>query len=179
MKIIIGLGNPGKEYTHTRHNAGFLALDYFLESQAPGETFSYDKKFNADIAIVQLEGEKIFLVKPQTFMNNSGESVQKIASYFGVNTKEEITVIYDEIDIPFGKIKITGNSAGGHKGMQSIIDQLGTDEIYRVRIGIANDHSKQSETAHFVLREFSKEEKEMLPKILKKASREILLFARN
>ena len=166
MKIFVGLGNPGETYTKTRHNIGFIALDSFLRSISTDGRFLFEKKFNADIAEIHVSGEKILLVKPLTFMNNSGESVQKIVSYYDLNPEEDLIIVYDEIDLPFGEVRTSGSSAGGHNGMKSIITHLGSNKIQRVRIGVANSHSKKTETAHFVLDAFSKNEQEEIQEIL-------------
>lgn len=160
MKLIIGLGNPGEKYTQTRHNIGFQVLDYIADLDNDIH-FSFDKKSNAETTRCIIEGHTCILAKPQTFMNNSGDAVQKLASYFDISS-DECIIVYDEIDLPFGEIRTTGKSAGGHKGMQSIITHLGTKAIKRVRIGIRNEQSDSQDTAHFVLNNFSKEEKALI-----------------
>lgn len=173
MKLIVGLGNPGKEYSLTRHNIGFEVLDEYLKKNGSGESFSFDKKFNADIAVIFNGSEKTFLAKPQTYMNKSGDAVQKIVSYLGVDIEEDLLVVYDEMDIPFGKLRMSGTSAGGHKGMHSIIEHLGTDDLQRIRVGIRNEHADTQDTAHFVLQKFNTEEQEKLSKIIHSAHKEL------
>lgn len=135
MKLIVGLGNPGKEYEHTRHNMGYDAIDRF------GDTVSaiFDhNKFNGDFAIVNHESlpEKIILAKPLTFMNNSGEFVRPLMDYFKL-TKDDLIVVYDDMALAPGKIRLRLNgSHGSHNGMRSIIDHLKTDDFKRIRIGI-------------------------------------------
>lgn len=175
MKMFVGLGNPGDTYTKTRHNIGFIAINSFLRSVSSNGNFKYEKKFNAEIAEVHIGGEKILLVKPLTFMNNSGESVQKIVSYYDLDTENDLVVVYDEIDLPFGDVRTSGSSAGGHKGMKSIITHLASNNIQRVRIGIANKYSKKTETAHFVLDNFSKNEQEEIQEVLLNKIEDILM----
>ncbi len=134
MRIIIGLGNPGQQYRNTRHNAGFLALDYLAD--ALGTTFRLEKKFQAEIAETVVENTKVLLVKPLTFMNLSGEAVGVILRYYKL-TPGNLVVLHDDLDIQPGTYKITNSSrAAGNNGVQSIIDTLGTQDFTRVRIGI-------------------------------------------
>ncbi len=170
MKLIVGLGNPDLKYHTTRHNIGFMALDYikkrFNSEGSSFENFIFDKNSNAKISEGVFDSEKLLLVKPQTYMNNSGFSVEKLVNYYKINFKNNLIIIYDDIDLPFGNIKIKGQSSGGHKGMQSIIDNIKTDEIPRIRIGILNkDKDKIKDTASYVLQNFNKSEKEKLENI--------------
>ncbi len=164
MKLIIGLGNPGEEYKKTRHNAGFLALDKLVLS-SKYQVLSTQSKFNAEISNGVIDDEKILLVKPQTFMNNSGQAVKAIVDYYKIKP-EDIVVIHDDLDIPFGEYKISKNkNSGGHKGVQSIIDYLGTKDFTRIRIGIGTgvqDLSCKTPTEKFVLERFSEEEMEIV-----------------
>ncbi|MCF0115857.1 MAG: aminoacyl-tRNA hydrolase [Erysipelotrichaceae bacterium] len=133
MKCIIGLGNPGKQYDRTRHNAGFMAIDKLADLCHCSIT---ENKFQAKICLLQVKGEKVILVKPQTFMNLSGDSVQAIVNYYKIPL-EDIMVLHDDLDLPVGKIRIrTKGSAGGQKGMNDIITKLHSQEINRIRIGI-------------------------------------------
>ncbi|HBR72016.1 MAG TPA: aminoacyl-tRNA hydrolase [Candidatus Moranbacteria bacterium] len=170
MKIIIGLGNPGKQYENTRHNAGFILLDKIREDFALPD-FVFNKKFNSEMS----EGEyqiqdtkcKIMLVKPQTFMNLSGKSVRAILDFYKLSPAD-IIVIHDDLDIKLGTFKIaTNSSSAGHNGVQNIIDTLGTQEFQRLRIGIGQETTNEPSCrigAHdFVLGKFSNEE---LKKIL-------------
>ncbi len=130
MKVIIGLGNPGKQYSNTRHNVGFMCLDYYANKI--NETFKFDKKLKAEI----IKTKEFFLVKPQTYMNLSGESVRSIIEYYKINI-EDILVIYDDMDLPFTFLRLREKGGhGGHKGISSIISHLGTTEFKRVRFGI-------------------------------------------
>lgn len=157
MKLIFGLGNPGKKYEKTRHNVGFLFLDYLAEK------FGFlvsktESKFKAEISEGLFNGEKTLLIKPLTFMNLSGEAVQKIQNFYKVD-KEDVVIVYDDKDMDFGKIRFREEgSSGGHNGIKSIISVLGK-EFKRIKIGVANDDlPKYRDTADFVLGNFKKEE---------------------
>jgi len=173
MKIIVGLGNPGKEYEKTRHNAGFMAVDFL--AQKNNLMWSLNKKFNAEIA----EGGDYMLVKPQNFMNVSGVNVAAIMRYyklipgglFGIKKDADLTsvltVIHDELDLNLGDYKISTNSgSAGHNGVQSIIDQLKTKNFKRLRLGIATEARKQIPGDKFVLMKFSDEELEKIKKVI-------------
>lgn len=159
MKIIIGLGNPGKKYQNTRHNLGFLVVDKIRE-KLDFSPFVYKEKFQAEISEGEVNGERVILVKPQTYMNKSGESVNKIVSFYKVDLKD-ILVILDDINLLFGKIRIRmGGSSGGHKGLQSVIDQLKNKNFLRIRVGIGNNLKKSLED--YVLSNFNPEEMEKI-----------------
>jgi PTH1 family peptidyl-tRNA hydrolase len=154
MKLLIGLGNPGREYAQTRHNVGFIAIDEL----AHRHQITLDKeKFKGIFGTGTINGEKVVLLKPLTYMNLSGESVRPIMDYYNIDI-EEIVVIYDDLDLPVGKIRLrTKGSAGGHNGMKSIIQHLGTQEFKRVRIGI--DRPKNGmKVPDYVLGRFSTDE---------------------
>ncbi len=176
MKLIVGLGNPGKEYEHTRHNAGFLALDYFLRSHP---ATSCQSKFKAEICEYHEGGEKVFIIRPLTFMNLSGQAVREIVQFYKLDTSRDLLVVHDEIDLPFGKIKLaTSSSAAGHNGVQNIFDELGTQEIQRLRIGVESRESRHElPTDVFVLRNFTKHELELLnSELFPKVSQQIEAF---
>jgi len=158
MKLIIGLGNPGEEYQKTRHNAGFLAVDKIVSRCSDIPTFNFRSKFKAEISQGIINNEKVILVKPMTFMNNSGQAVQAVLDYYKINPKN-IIIIHDDLDIPLGEFKISKNkNSGGHKGVQSIIDCLGTKDFMRIRIGIDTERNKKIPTEKFVLEKFNEEE---------------------
>lgn len=164
MKIIVGLGNPGAQYEKTRHNAGFLAIDYFLKDK---DAISCQSKFNAQICEMHFDGgKKVFFVKPQSFMNLSGEVVREILAFYKVDHANDLLVLHDEVDLPFGKVKEGfASSAAGHNGVQNIIDELGTKDFARVRIGVESRASRlDMPTDAFVLQKFSIEELEKLDK---------------
>ena len=149
MKLIVGLGNPGKEYVNTRHNIGFMLIDKYL-----GDV-KFKEKFNG-LYYETSSLDKVIFLKPQTFMNNSGECVVKFANYYNVKP-EDILVIQDDLDINVGKYKFKINSSsGGHNGIKSIINNLGTDSFFRLKIGISN--TRKNDVIDFVLGKFSKEE---------------------
>lgn len=158
MKIIVGLGNPGKQYEKTRHNVGFMAIDKIAENLSINVN---KNKFNGLIGEGTLNGEKIFLIKPQTFMNLSGNCVQEIAKFYKVQV-EDIIVIHDDIDIEFGKIRIRpSGSPGTHNGMRNITDMLQSQKFPRVRIGVGKPKENQ-ELYNFVLSEFDTNEMKIL-----------------
>ncbi len=164
MKLIVGLGNPGKEYTNTRHNAGFMLVDELAKKLSAGD-FKMEKKFNAEIATGNLNGDKIILVKPQTFMNNSGQAVRAVMDFYKL-TPADVIVAHDDKDILIGEYKNQNNrGAAGHNGVKSIIEHLGTQDFARVRIGVAPQERAIDDTADFVLGKFSKDEKNILEKV--------------
>lgn len=170
MKLIIGLGNPGIKYEHTRHNIGFCAVED-LARDLGGEPWSIQMQFNAFISQALVGAEKIILAKPQTFMNNSGLSAKTISAYYKIEP-QDILVVHDEIDLALGEFKIQKNrGAAGHKGVQSIIDHLKTKNFIRLRIGIRPNEQKmpEQETESFVLQKFSEQEEEILSATVKKA----------
>lgn len=161
MKLIIGLGNPGNEYINTRHNIGFGLLDFIAHKN--NFEFKIDKKFNASSCYLSIRGEKVILVKPLSFMNLSGNVVSKYANFYDVNSRD-ILVIQDDLDMTFGKVRILyGSSSGGHNGIKSIIDGIGTKEFVRLKIGISNN--KLINTKDYVLGKFNKEEIEKIDDI--------------
>lgn len=138
MKMIIGLGNPGAEYAHTRHNVGFMLIDKLAADLRIGVT---KKKFNALIGETQIKGEKIILVKPQTYMNLSGDAVGSLARWYKLAPADMI-VIYDDMDLPLGKLRLRpGGGSGGHNGMKSLIATLGSEKFPRMRIGIGRSQN--------------------------------------
>lgn len=176
MIIILGLGNPGPEYKKTRHNTGFMALDRFAEiNEFPH--FRLEKKFNAEVSTHFIDEEKIVLAKPTTFMNLSGYAALQLRDFYKVENNY-IWVVYDDLDLQFGKIRIRpSGSAGTHNGLKSIVQTLNTEEIPRFRIGIESRGSLTEvkiNTNSFVLSPYSKEESETLAKVLDNASRSIL-----
>ena len=160
MILILGLGNPGKDYEKTRHNAGFMFLDALASKYSL--SFSFNKKFNAQIVGTSIEGEDIIFVKPQTYMNLSGNAALKIANYYKIPA-EKIWVIYDDVDLTLGKIRTRqSGSSGGHKGIDSIIDNLNNDNFFRIRIGIKTESLDQIPTDKYVLGKLTKAEQEII-----------------
>jgi len=185
--LIIGLGNPGEKYEKNRHNTGFVILDE-LRKLWSFPDFAMNKKFNAEMsektnpllpsgegARRADEGQKIILTKPQTFMNNSGEAVKKIMDFYKL-TPPDIIVIHDDLDINLGEFRIAANSSSaGHKGVENIIEKLGTQEFKRIRVGIEGEEKRKERTIPgdaFVLQDFSEEEyngiKSLAPEIVGK-----------
>ena len=174
MKLIVGLGNPGKKYEHTRHNVGFIVVEE-LARRANGKWQMADK-FSAEICKFSPE---ILLIKPQTFMNGSGEAVAKIAQFYKVKPLD-IWVIHDDVDIILGKLKIRiGGSGAGHHGVESIIESLGTDKFLRFRLGIGHPRERRDSEGYqdgdvkmdietFVIREFDINEKTELKHLIKR-----------
>jgi len=159
MKIIVGLGNPGKEYDGTRHNIGWMFLDY-LESKYE---FKINKnEHNSLVGQVQINGEKIIFAKPTTYMNLSGNAVQKLKKWYKAEN-DEILIIYDDIDIPFGTIRYREKgSAGTHNGMKNIVQMLSSQDLARIKIGIGGLKHEKQDMADFVLQKFKKDELEKL-----------------
>lgn len=160
MKLIVGLGNPGKKYSATRHNIGFQIVDIFQKENPGFSSWQKNSKFQAEISEGNLGQEKIILAKPNTFMNESGRAVQAIVHYYKM-APLDIVIIHDDLDLPIGKYKIQKDiSSAGHNGIKSIIEKLGTQMFHRVRIGISKqDKEKRGKTENFVLNNFSIMEK--------------------
>jgi len=158
MKLIIGLGNPGKEYEKTRHNVGFMMADKIKEKYDFPD-FEFKKIFNAEISKNNIDSKEILLVKPQTFMNLSGEAIRAVLDFYKL-APDDILVIHDDIDLALGKYKITeGSGSAGHNGVQDIMDKLSTKDFKRVRIGVGNANLRSIiDPADFVLQRFSEEE---------------------
>lgn len=174
MKLIIGLGNPGEKYKKNRHNTGFLAID-FIAKKLQITNYKLQTKFNAEYAEGLIDGEKIILAKPQTFMNESGKAVKSVADYYKISV-ENIIVIHDDLDILLGKYKIARDrSSAGHKGVQSVIDALGTKDFARIRIGIGTEN-KKIPTETFVLENFTTEEQRIIDEVIEKVCEDIRIL---
>ena len=164
IKLLCGLGNPGKEYAPTRHNAGWMVLD------ALGVQLDWQKKFKATYAQDFLSpGKKLILLKPETFMNKSGESLRACMDFFSVSP-EEILVVHDELEIPFGTIEIKqGGGLGGHNGLKSVVQHIGTRDFTRLRFGLGRP--AHGNVSSYVLSRFSKDEEAFLPRYIDAAVR--------
>lgn len=164
MYIIVGLGNPEPKYDGTRHNIGFSAITALADAY----NISVDtKKHKALIGKGVIEGQKVILAMPLTYMNLSGESVRELVDYYKINPEDELIVIYDDINLAPGKLRIRAKgSAGGHNGMKNIIAHLGSQEFFRVRIGVG-EKPKGWDLADYVLGRFSKDEEPMIRETLK------------
>ena len=164
MKLIVGLGNPGREYKKTRHNIGFNLLDFIANKD--NYSFKIDKKFNCEVGETLINGEKVLMIKPLSFMNLSGTVVSKIKSFYDIDIND-ILVIQDDLDMEFGKIRIVyDSSSGGHNGIKNISDCLGSQKYTRLKIGISND--KNMDTKDYVLGKFSKDDLNCLEYIYSK-----------
>jgi len=174
MKIVIGLGNPGEKYTGTRHNIGFYFVDK-IRNNFNFPEFSFNKKFNAETSSQKFEIRnskfEILLIKPQTFMNLSGDSIKAILDFYKL-TPEDILVIQDDLDIPLGEYKIaTDSRSAGHNGVQDIIEKIGTQTFTRLRIGVGKSDTIPAES--YVLQKFSDEELEKIKSLEEKVLEEI------
>ena len=155
MKLIVGLGNPGREYENTRHNIGFMTIDKFASKN--GVAITKDK-FNGLYVETNINGEKVILLKPQAYINLSGEVIRKYVDFFKINI-DDILIIHDDLDLEVGKYKVKQKgSSGGHNGLKNIELHLGTQEYKRIKIGISNN--KLMDTKDYVLGKLSKEENE-------------------
>lgn len=174
MKVIIGLGNPGKKYEDTRHNAGFLAIDKINDKwNIPVQ----QNKFRALVGEGRIEGEKVLLVKPQTYMNLSGESVAEILKFYKLGP-EDIVVIYDDLDLPPGHLRLREKgSAGGHNGIKSLIQHMGTQEFKRIKIGIGRPEPGRS-VSDYVLHPFSATERPLIDEAAELAAAAAAMWTR-
>lgn len=192
MKLIVGLGNPGLEYENTRHNVGFMAVEQFLKDyETVKNTFWNDnKKFHADIVEFEWQRskplrdtvvqqpllEKVYLMKPKTFMNNSGQAVAAVANFYKISL-DDIWILHDDVDFPLGSMRIRkGGASAGHRGIMSIIEQLGSDAFWRFRLGIG----RPGEVGHdavsrHVLDTFSHQDHSHIREMLKATSKAIQL----
>lgn len=153
MKLVVGLGNKGREYENTRHNMGFMLVDRYLQYR--NITDKFKEKFNAIYIETTINNEKVIFIKPMTYMNNSGIAVRAFLDFYKLNS-EDILVISDDLDLDLGKFRLRRNgSSGGHNGLKSIISHLGTDNFKRLRIGISND---KDDVINYVLSKFGKKE---------------------
>jgi len=175
MKLIVGLGNPGLRYKKTRHNIGFMFLDKFAKDNKL--KFTLEKQLKCEIATFVYKSEKIFFVKPQTFMNLSSDAVLAVMNFYKIDF-QDVLVIYDDLDLPTGKIRLRLNgTAGGHKGMDSIIKTLKTPDIKRLRIGIGRQDAYA--VVDYVLDNFSKDERIEIELALDKATSIIMDYLDN
>jgi PTH1 family peptidyl-tRNA hydrolase len=175
IKLIVGLGNPGKEYSSNRHNIGFLCLNHFAKKHR----IEFDKKQSkARVGTGRVAGYEVVLAKPQTYMNASGESVAGLVRKYSLNL-DDMVIIHDDLDLPLGKIRIrAGNSAGGHNGIKSIIFSLGRQDFIRIRVGIGRpltpEGTNDRQVVDYVLGDFSSQEKEILEETIGRVSEAVL-----
>jgi len=177
MKLIVGLGNPGRGYANNRHNAGFACINHFARTQG----IRFDKKQGkARIGTGEVAGNKIVLAKPQTYVNLSGQSVSRLIKRFNINLND-LLVIHDDLDLPLGKIRIShGSSSGGHKGVDSIITCLGSQDFTRLRVGIGRPTTEgfaeisEANIVAYVLSNFTPDEKQIIVQVTPRVSEAIL-----
>lgn len=175
MWLIAGLGNPGKQYQMTRHNVGFMLIDYWLKSLS-GSTPDFRDEHKAMTKKMKLDNEEILLAKPQTFMNRSGESVQSLLHFYKVS-QEKMLILHDDIDQPFGSIRFHKNRGhGGQNGVRNITELLGTMDYARLKIGVGRPAHPDFDIGDYVLSGFSKEESAQLPTVFEKACDAIECF---
>ena len=156
MKLVVGLGNPDKQYDNTRHNVGFMLLDYIFDSS----NFVINKKMNAMEYITNINGEKVVVIKPTTYMNLSGDAVSKYVNFYKLDVSD-VVVIQDDLDMPLGRVKLISNHGdGGHNGIKDIVLKLSSKCFLRVKIGIGK--SDMMETKDYVLGKFKNEDREVL-----------------
>jgi len=174
MKLIVGLGNPGRVYANNRHNIGFICLNHFARSQG----IKFDQKRGlARIGTGEVAGSKVVVAKPQTYVNLSGQSVSRLVQKFNINPND-LLVIHDDLDLPLTKIRIShGSSSGGHKGIDSIISYLESQDFIRIRVGIGrpnNAEISEDEIIAYVLSDFTAEQKQAIDQAIPKVSEAIL-----
>lgn len=183
IKLIIGIGNPDEQYQNTRHNVGFMMVDYIAKKNDI-DGFELNKKLNALTLRGRLENSLVILAKPQTYVNKTGEAAAKLKNFYKVKS-EQILVIQDDLDVPFGNTKISfDKNSGGHKGIESIMRALKTKKFYRLRIGLAtqglqkarqqSDKKRDEFVVNMVLSKFSPSEQEQIKKIFKEGYEKIL-----
>ena len=167
MKMIVGLGNPGKQYERTRHNSGFMAIDKVAEKL----NLNIDKK---EFAALTAKNNQVILVKPQTYMNNSGEAVSQIMKYYHIDIND-LLIIYDDLDLKYGQLRLRlKGSSGGHNGIKSIINYIHSENFKRIRIGI--EKNPLIETADYVLGKVEKDKQQLFDDSIEKASQAAIEF---
>lgn len=165
MKLIVGLGNVGAQYAKTRHNIGFMVIDAL--AVRTGATWKSESKFKAEVAETTIGSERVLLAKPHTMMNLSGETVQKISQFYKL-TPTDIWVLYDDVDVPFGRLRLRQGGSSGQQGVRSIMQHIG-DDFIRVRLGISLNDRTVEPSEVYVLKPFKPEEAKELPYVLTRA----------
>ncbi len=173
MKLIVGLGNPGSEYASSLHNVGFMAVNYFARKNS----IRFDKKqAEARTGLGKVDGVAVLLARPQTYMNHSGLAVSRLVNKFKVGL-DDLLVIYDDLDLPLGKIRIReGGSAGGHNGIKSIINELGSQDFPRLRVGIGRPRDTRSDVIPYLLGESDPEVKKAINDVMPVVNEAVLTF---
>lgn len=174
MILVVGLGNPGPKYAATRHNVGFMAVERLVEVQKGGP---WQKKFNGEVAQLDLAGERAIALKPHTYMNESGRSVQPAAAFFKIEPAN-LVVVHDELDLPFRTIRMKlGGGDAGNRGVRSVTQHLGTPDYVRVRVGIGHTEPNfPRDAADFVLDGFPASDRADLAEVIDRASEAVTLF---
>lgn len=168
LSLVIGLGNPGREYERTRHNAGFLLVEEL--ARAGRADWQLEKKFQSRVATVAVGGRRVLLLQPQTYMNASGEAVGSVVKFYRVNP-ENLLVVVDDADLPLGQIRLRpGGSSGGHHGLDSVESHLGTRDYPRLRLGIGRRESTGREIVGHVLGRFSEPDWKVFEQVLERAA---------
>ncbi len=166
MKVIVGLGNPGPQYAETRHNIGFLLVDLLAEVYK----FQFRAKFQGLFSEGNVEGERLLLLKPQTFINLSGRSVREITNFYKI-PGEDLLIVHDDMDLSLGKIRLRDQgSAGGHNGIKSILAELGTEKFWRLKLGVGRP-PREYDPARYVLSPFAEDETTQLDEVLGRAEK--------
>lgn len=174
MKLIIGLGNPGAEHENTRHNIGFMFIDYLIQRKQI--KLFLKKKLDCIIGKTSDQGSAVLLMKPQTFMNSSGEAVVKVTAYYGSISHSDIIVVHDDLDLKIGEFKIQlGKGPRVHNGVLSVEEKLGTKNFWRLRIGIENRENKNIPGSSYVLSKFTAEEQTVLNKLFPVIEQQLFL----
>ncbi len=173
--LLVGLGNPGKKYTNTRHNIGFIVLDELLKDY----NLSWKEEKKYFYQKIKIENLTLHFLKPMEYMNLSGNAVLEILQLYKIAVKN-ILVVHDEIDFPFGKMKLKlGGGHAGHNGLKDIIQKISSNDFYRLRFGIGRPENKDIEIADYVLSNFNEQEKQELPKLIQKAKEKLLEWIKN
>jgi PTH1 family peptidyl-tRNA hydrolase len=171
MKLIVGLGNVGAQYAPTRHNIGFMVLDHIAQEHSAA--WHNEPRLRADMADFSIKGEKILLAKPSTMMNLSGLSVRQIMQFYKLSPSD-IWVVHDDLDVPFGRLRLrTSGASGGHQGINSILQHVG-NSFYRVRVGISMNDRATEAAEVYVLSRFKSDEAVHLPQIASRAGRIVI-----
>jgi len=167
MKVIVGLGNPGPQYAETRHNIGFLLVDLLAEMYK----LQFRAKFQGLWTEMNVEGERILLLKPQTFMNLSGRSVKELTSFYKIQGSD-LLIVHDDMDLSLGKIRLRDQgSSGGHNGIKSILAELGTEKFWRLKLGVGRPHEPRTTVIDHVLSSFAQDELTELDEVLGRAEK--------
>lgn len=174
MRLIVGLGNPGEKYALTRHNIGFMVLDKLAKKLVSGSEIKWNFDHKAKAEILTIENPGIILVRPQTFMNASGQAVARILKYHEIKASDDLFIVHDDVDLPLGKVKIRlGGASAGHHGVESIIRELRSAEFTRIRLGIGRPRTGEikstKDVENYVLEGFGESERGELKKMVKKA----------